>query len=192
MKQKLKRKLRFLSNYYFVRMSLLLAMLVIFTVSGFYVFVGSPPDGLQLSKTADNRFVVLDYEESQFLNKKYNTSIEKAFCLYGYSREDSFRVDDIALADIHHNTETSVNFDCIDPTVDRMDEIMTEPSYKVLGTLHTHPSDDYGSNLHMSYVDAISMAWNVPMYELSGIHSGNETAFYTTGSTNDDLNLVVR
>lgn len=191
MKQKLKRELRYWGAYYSIRMVFLALLMVGFVASGFYLFIASPPDSLDIAKDQDNRIVIVKESEARYLAQEYNSTnfTEEGFCIYGYSRKHSFYIKEIVKGDIKEQTNKSVNFNCMQPTIDRLGQLFKEPDYKILGTIHSHPPDNYRM---LSYPDAISMGLRQPLYQLSGVHIDDRVNFYTTVSTNEDLPVWVQ
>lgn len=157
---------------------------------GVFLFVNifGLPNGVSPGHDNDSRSVFIEDSEIDVIREKYDSDLEKGFCLYGDYSNDSIRVRDVVHDDnpVSQNKH-SISFNCIDETVERLPKLVNDDSYRLIGNVHTHPR--YAK---LSRPDAFTFGSFSLFQEAFGIYNGDELEFFTSRSLSYGLEKHVK
>lgn len=150
--------------------ALFLSLILIFPITTIsYEALSAGPNSM-----GDKKQVIISEKDYQIINKNYNSSIEKGFCLYGTINSEQIIIEEIDYVNQSLSSgQGYINFLCIRETIKRLPELYTNPHYKMIGNVHTHPVDPYPS-----YADVYSMGLLAPVQRTFGIYNGEKLNFF--------------
>lgn len=170
------------------KLSSILSVVFIVSVSALFVGVFDLPDISKTGHNLDDKSVEVPESELLKVKSKYDSSLEKGFCVYGYAHGEDIRVEEI----VHDNEplvqkEDRVSFLCIDETIDRLPRLMTS-RYSLVGNIHTHPNH---SRAKLSRGDAFAFGGLWSVQDTFGVYNGDSLEFFSPSSLSYGLDMYV-
>lgn len=159
--------------------SALISLMLLFNVD-----LGSITGGFYYNSidVTNKTTVYMSKTHVDILNTRYTSeSSEFLYCLYGYSENSSFFIQDMRSTKIYSHNETRIEYE----------SCSRDKGY--LGTLHSHPQPDhigYRATCELSSTDIYTFGSD--QSPLTGVMCGrNQIAFYTPQNFDESLTVKV-
>ena len=163
---------------------ILLGMMIIFPLPGIHDFHMSSP----LSDNDGDGTVVIEQKHLDLMERKYTEEVENAFCLFGKTNETHYIIEEVKFIENPiHQEKNGMTYICKSEVKDELPNLLTDPNYKFIGNVHTHPRSKY-----LSSRDIWFMGLTFPFQRLWGIGYQDEVNFFNHKNLQNNLDLEVK
>lgn len=125
--------------------------------------------------STQSKTVVIQREDYRMVMNQYTSKVEKGFCVFGSINSTHIKIKEVLYNEdpIYQSKGKIVHY-CLSEIGSQLPEMYLNPSYKLIGNIHTHPDKP-----RLSRNDILYMGMLVYVQRIWGVTAGEELNFYT-------------